>query len=260
MTLIVGIRCSDGVVLGSDSAATNVTSTGERTSMQPTDKLDIISDKIIIGVSGQVGLAQLFKSEIEKLWNDKGLAGAEISDARLKLSEVLRKHLYIEFQAVKQAPGPLQNLFTQGVLSQTLIALPIKKQPILLEFTAMGSSEEKNERLPTVAIGCAQQIVDPFLACLRRIFWKDRLPTLAEGKLAASWALDYSIQAAPGGVGPPIKLVTLEKNGENWQTHQLSEAELNEQSEAVDGIEDYIRDFKLSKGEPEKPPEPKSAP
>jgi hypothetical protein len=260
MTLIVGIKCSNGVVLGADSAATNVTSTGQRTSMQPTEKIDVVSDKILIGVSGSVGLAQLFKAEIEKLWNNRELAGNEISDAMTKLSDAIRRQLNREFQAVNQSPGPLQNLFSQSVLTQTLIALPIKKKPVLIEFTSTASPEEKNERLPTVAIGSAQPQVDPFLAFLRRIFWSDRLPTLAEGKIAAYWAIDYGIKSAPGGVGPPIKLFTLEKEGDSWHTHELSEAERNEIAEAVDGIEKYIRDFRHEKegsGEADiKPPEP----
>jgi hypothetical protein len=247
--------------LGSDSAATLITSTGQRTSMQPIDKLDIIANKIILGVSGSVGIAQFFKAGIEKLWNDKSLSGKDITEAKNMLAAALRENLHVEFKAVDNAPAASQNYFSQGVFTNTLIALPVDKKPVLIEFDPKGSPEEKNEKLPTVAIGSAQQIVDPFLAFLRRIFWKDQLPNLAEGKLAAYWSLDFAIKSAPGGIGPPIKLSILEKINDNWQARELSEKELNEQAEAADGIEDYIRDFKPSKENIEevvaKPPEPK---
>ena len=53
MTLIIGIKCSGGVVIGADSAATMVTATGIETIVQPTTKLDVIKDKVIIGLQGQ---------------------------------------------------------------------------------------------------------------------------------------------------------------------------------------------------------------
>ena len=261
MTLIVGIRCEDGIVLGADSASTNVTSMGQRTSMQPTEKLDIIDDKIVLGVSGHIGLAQLFQAEIQKLWSEKkGLSGLEISEAMVKLSEAIRSHLKREFGFIRHVKEAIGNLALEEVITQTVIALPIRKKPCLIEFTKQGAPEEKNEKLPTVAIGSAQQIVDPFLGFLRRIFWPKRLPTLAEGRLAACWALDYGIKSAPGGVGEPKHLVVLEKNEKGeWETRRLTQ-EVHEHEEALDDIERHMANFKLLKQDKEieevEPPKP----
>jgi hypothetical protein len=55
MTSVVGALCKDGVVVGSDSAATFVAG-GMRTIEQPTEKLVVVRDHIIVAGTGQVGL------------------------------------------------------------------------------------------------------------------------------------------------------------------------------------------------------------
>jgi len=57
MTLIVAMKCSDGVVVGADSAAT-LGSFGEQTVKEIATKLYIVKDSLILGLSGPVGLAQ----------------------------------------------------------------------------------------------------------------------------------------------------------------------------------------------------------
>ena len=51
MTLIIGIKCKDGIVLGADGAAT-LGAMGQRTILQPMKKLEIISSAMVLGVSG----------------------------------------------------------------------------------------------------------------------------------------------------------------------------------------------------------------
>jgi len=244
MTLIIGIKCKDGVVVGADSAATLVTATGQRTSMQPTEKLDIISDSIILGVSGPVGLAQLFKSEIEEIWNNKKLSGKKPYEAMVILREALWKHLSREYKIAKDASQTIGRLAIDSIITQTLIALPISKSPCLFEFNQQGSPEEKNEKLPTVAIGSGQPIVDPFLAFIRQIFWPKRLPSLAEGVFAIFWALDYGIRSAPGGIADPKQIVVLENVGGKWQTRQLADNELFEHRDAVNAAEKHLGEFR----------------
>lgn len=55
MALIVGIKCKDGIVMGSDGAAT-LRTMGQSTIIQPTKKLEIISNSIVLGVSGPIGV------------------------------------------------------------------------------------------------------------------------------------------------------------------------------------------------------------
>jgi ATP-dependent protease HslVU (ClpYQ) peptidase subunit len=69
MTLIVGIKCRNGIVMGADGAAT-LGALGQQTIRQETEKLDILENRIIVGVSGPVGLGQRIRAEIHTLWTD----------------------------------------------------------------------------------------------------------------------------------------------------------------------------------------------
>ena len=57
MTAIVGVLCSDGVVVGSDSAATFASGI-QPTIEQETIKIDVINDRVIVAGSGLIGLHQ----------------------------------------------------------------------------------------------------------------------------------------------------------------------------------------------------------
>ena len=69
MTLIVGFKCSDGIVMGADGAAT-FGNLGQGIIRQPIKKLEIIGNYTILGISGKVGLGQMFKAELENSSNN----------------------------------------------------------------------------------------------------------------------------------------------------------------------------------------------
>jgi hypothetical protein len=73
----------------------------------------------------------------------------------------------------------LQQLGGLAGFCKSLIALPVNNVPHLLQFAEGGNPEQTTEELPFVALGSGQPIADPFLTFLRKILWKDRLPTLA---------------------------------------------------------------------------------
>ena len=64
MTAVVGILCSDGVVVGTDSSMTMASGTF-RTIEQPTEKLDVVDNRAIIAGTGSVGHGQRFRNVIE---------------------------------------------------------------------------------------------------------------------------------------------------------------------------------------------------
>ena len=259
MTLIIGIKCQSGIVLGADSAATQVTSTGQQTGTQPTEKLDVIDDAIVLGVSGSYGYSQAYRAAIVKLWKDRAFINKNEIEVRSIISAALREHLLKETRFANAARGSfLGEIANNELISHTLIAMPVKKTPTLFEFTATGAPEEKTERLPTVAIGSAQPIADPFLSFLRRVFWPDRLPTIGEGKLATYWALDYSIKAAPGNVGEPIQIVTFEDSGNEMNINELDKQELGSLDTLVIEVEAHLKDFgeKPPDADVAEPPEP----
>ncbi len=80
MTPIIGIRCSNGIVIGSDGAAT-LSALGQPTATQPTPKLDVFDNKVIVGVSGPFGLGQIIKGHVAGLWKDNKFSGMSLPQA-----------------------------------------------------------------------------------------------------------------------------------------------------------------------------------
>src|SRR5262249_55071935 len=68
MTVLVGILCEDGVVVGSDSSATF----GDqiRTIEQPVKKTFIVGNDMIVAGTGQVGLGQRFEDVLGRMRAD----------------------------------------------------------------------------------------------------------------------------------------------------------------------------------------------
>jgi hypothetical protein len=262
VTLIIGIKGADGIVVGSDGAATYTTVLGQsHTITQPTAKLEIIGQHIILGVSGPVGLGQSFRHEIEppvKTHNNKA-PWKNMPEARRFLQEALWKHAQIVWQRAEIISKTAGQHALLEALHTTVVALPVQDEPRLLQFNHQCQPEEASKSLPFVAIGSGQATADPFLAFIRRVFWPDAEPGLKDGIFAVAWALHYSIKAQPGGIAEPIQIVVLEKlaSGE-WKARKLSEDELGQHRQMIKTLEDEFPKFaKKTFSEPSGEPIPK---
>lgn len=247
MTLLVGIKCDNGIVMAADGAAT-YGSMGDMTIRQPTRKLGIVGDRIVIGTSGPVGLGQLIRQRVKNLWDENRFSRAACPDAaqamRL-LREELWKDIYPAIQQAKAAANILgSQVASSSAVCFSLIALPISGLPTLIQLDQQCSPEEASADLPFVALGSGQKVADPFLAFLRRIFWPGELPSIADGIFAATWALDHSIAIAPGFIAEPVEVAVLEKQGTNVEARVLEDDELGEHRENIAAAEDHLADYR----------------
>jgi len=113
--------------------------------------------------------------------------------------------------------------------------------PCLFRFDYNGAPERATEELPFVAMGLGQPIADPFLALLKRLLWQNSQPTLAEGRLAATWTIDHVRLTNPGGVGGKIQLATLSGNPGKPPTISLfSEQDVQEHLEQIRAAEQAL--------------------
>ena len=101
MTLIVGAKCSDGVVLGADGAATlGDPALGQQTVIQPVHKLKTLQGRMVMGVSGAVGLGQLYGDRVEALWREKQLRhGVSLPDTQRMIADAIYKDAGPAFSA-----------------------------------------------------------------------------------------------------------------------------------------------------------------
>jgi 20S proteasome alpha/beta subunit len=237
MTLLIGIKCTDGIVMAADGAATFGNNLGTNTIRQPVRKLEIVNNRMIVGVTGAIGLQQRFVGEL-------GAQNISSSTKRHQVMELLanalRKPLRNEFEMAEAAKGALGNAAINGVLSGTLIALLVEGHPTLIQFSHQGSPECATESLRFVSLGSGQPLADPFLAFLRRIFWETKPPTLEDGIFACVWALVHAIKTNPGGVDEPIQIMTLRLNNNAPEIREIAAEELQEHREFITSAETKI--------------------
>jgi len=248
MTLIIGYLCSDGIVMGADGAAT-LGSFGQLTARQPTEKLEIIDNALIFGFSGTVGLGQRLRGCIELMWNER-MKAKHWDHPVHQVMETLRCNLWRFIEPEYRASATAQQCIGPAAAStarcQAILAAPIQKGLHLIQFDHQASPEYATEKLPFMAIGIGQAIADPFLAFLRQIFWKDRSPTLAEGIFTALWTLEHAVRVNPGGIGEPIQIAVMQKDGTGSKARLLSDAELLEQRGSIQRVEEHLRSYRRS--------------
>ena len=230
MTLVVGILCSDGVVMAADGAATYAVMS-QQTIRQPMKKLYILPKDIIAGVSGPIGTAQRYCAEIPRMQ----IKGNDQPDQVMQKIRAAILPIVKDELTMAQVAAPVVGNANASLtaLASAMVAITVQGEPCLFQFNWQGSPEAASKDLPFIAIGSAQATADPFLAFIRRLFWPDKLPTAPEGVFAAVWTVRHAIQTSPGGVAEPIQVAVL-KGG---KARELEQAELEECERAIDAAE-----------------------
>jgi 20S proteasome alpha/beta subunit len=237
MTLLIGIKCTDGLVIAADGATTFGSSLGNRTIRQPSRKLTIINNRMIVAVTGPVGLQQRFVGELEALQLNPQSKRHQVMES---LAGVIRRPLKDEYLTAEAFKGALGPSAVQGVLSGTMVGLMVQGEPTLIQFDHQGSPECATDNLRFISLGSGQSLADPFLAFLRRIFWKKKPPNLQAGIVAATWALEHAIQTNPGGVDHPIQVMTLIAGKTGAEIRDIEESELQEDRQFIEAAEKRI--------------------
>lgn len=232
MTAVVGIWCQDGVVIGTDSSATFGVSPQLRSIEQPTDKISIIGDQIILAATGSVGLDQRFCDILDKVYkNGNGLFQDK---DKWTIAKRICQAMLMDFQLTGIKPGGYG----------ALIAFPCNDKHQLCEFCLVDFQPEfKDNRIWYTSMGSGQMITDPFLGLIREVFWEEGPPTLHNGIFAAYWAMDHVVCVNPGGINKPIRIATLSKVDGKYIAKNLSEEELSYHQENVKEAKIYLRAF-----------------
>jgi hypothetical protein len=253
MTIIVGVRCSDGVVLGVDSASTN--SAGPMPLLRMgSDKLQVVGDRVLFATTGSVGLSQRFCDIIKSQYDKKMFSQQDAVTG----GKTLAKEMVQDMRNTGIPMHP-QNGWGFGAL----LAAEFKDNVELIEFSTTDFQPEiKKGKLFFASLGSGQTLADPFLSFVCRVLWESKAPSIDVARFGIHWALNHTIECAPGFVGEPIKLGVFGRNKGSWQTRLLEEPELTEQKQFIMEIEKYLRQYKTGEvhenegAAPEPPPEP----
>ncbi|WP_243325155.1 hypothetical protein [Geothrix sp. SG200] len=239
MTVLVGIRCKDGILIASDSAATFGAGGMFTIGQQQVQKVKTLGDHIIYAATGAVGISQILSNQILRLWKTNGFSGLtepeQVMDKIGKeIAQFLNPYLHTA-QYQRSLTGE-----AGSSICKSLVAIPVNKKPHLFQFDVNGSPEMCTKDLPFVALGSGQAIADPFLAYTKRLLWSDSEPSLSEGRLVAAWTIDHVKRTNPGGVGGGIQMAILplpSKPGDLPTVQSASDTDIGEHLEKINAAE-----------------------
>lgn len=230
MTVLVGIKCRDGVIIGSDSSATFAA--GQiRTIEQTTKKIEIVDGKIIVAGTGQIGLGQRFCHQVEQGWKNGVFKSLEAIPMATKICGLAGK----DFASTQASQGQYG----------ALVAFPADHKLHLCEFaTSDFQPELKTDNIWYTSMGSGQLIADPFLGLMRKVFWRDGMPTLQDGIFIATWTLQHAIDVNAGGVNGPIQLAVLRNEKAGPVARMLTQDEIDEHQQNVSGVLTHLGQYK----------------
>jgi 20S proteasome alpha/beta subunit len=221
MTLVLALRCRDGVVLASDGQATS-DAAGQPT-RQPVRKLFASGGRIAWGAAGSVGLQQALGERLAE--RDEALAAAE--DPRPLLVEAL---VPIQQRALRDyVPHP-------GTQPPELACIfcwcDPSGAPRIFSVPRTGSDHQLHDR--HAAVGTGDIFADFAMASIAHLGTTEL--DLERAKMVALKAISDAIDVAAVYLGPPIQMIAVTAAG----VHELERAE-------IDGrLADSVDAWKLS--------------
>ena len=232
MTVLVGVKCSDGIVIGSDSIATSSAGVVPVMQIESNAKIRVFNNSLIAAATGSVGVTQRLHGHIEAALKGSVFRNLAKTEAAGNISKRLIGDLQTTFHPIHPH---------HGIGFGALIAVEIKGEPCLVEYATNNFQPEfKEGKLFYVSMGSGQALADPFLAFVSKVLWKGVEPNVRLGKFGVYWTLLHTITLAPGTVGHPIKIATLENREGRWQA---SVAEDNgEAAQYISELESRIGD------------------
>lgn len=230
MTVLIGILCEDGVVIGADSSATFAAGNFS-TVEQPTSKLHVIAGTFLSAGTGSVGMNQRFEYVLQQIRAQSGFLNHDHMQIALNISVNAR-----------------QNFGSTGCDSPfaAVVAFFCKGKPYLCEFSEGMQPEFKSDDLWFVSMGSGQPIADPFLGLLSRVFFKRKKPTVSEGIFATYWTLKHAIDLNPGGIQGPAAIGVLSSDlpGKAMLPRLLDDTQLQEHAGNIDAAEEHIAKYR----------------
>ena len=149
MTVLVGVRCADGVVVGADSMATSGIPGSVGLMRMASEKISVIGERVIVAGTGAVGLGQRFRDTVQSAWNKKLFQKSCV--------DCCRELTHAAVNDFRNTGVPYNSQF--GYNFGALVAAPLDDHPNLIEFgLADFQPEIKTDKLHFVSMGSGQML------------------------------------------------------------------------------------------------------
>lgn len=218
MTLIVALRCKDGVVIASDSQAT-FTQLGQPAKM-PTQKLFALGKYAAWGTAGDVGLQQKIADTLAA-YPAPGIWQNDVAEIREKFKEVVlpvMKKAWSEYiPAAQGLPVPTAHIVAAGFT---------KQRPWILEIDPNGT-DTLHDSFGFCAIGSGGLFAHHAVVDIRHHSVQEQ--STFYGEVLAHRVVSSAIDCAAFGLGGPVQMWALTAKG----AEELDSARLKEVEDSV---------------------------
>jgi 20S proteasome alpha/beta subunit len=232
MTILIGVLCEDGIVIGSDSSATF--SAGQiPTIEQPIKKVYVVANDMIFAGTGPGGLGQRFASILQQVRAKPEFPAADYLSVAKFISRAAIEDLRFTYSSLGQFGA--------------LVAFTCSQQLYLCEFSITDFQPEfKVDEIWFVSMGSGQPIADHFLGLLRRVFFRTSRPRLNEGIWMVTWTLQHAIELNTGGINGPIQIAVLTRktSGQPITARLYTENDLEEHRNNVEDAEQHLAAYR----------------
>ena len=225
MTVLIGLLCSNGAVLGADRAVTHTDSSKMPVAEGELQKITVFEGgRAAVAISGNVGGGQLVVDSLRK-FSDETAGGASKSRTEAVALDTIREALQQRSNDYLRA---FKELGFQGLPASEWIKDASKKvigsgiyirgvgsggkcRPCVVTFDGGYEVEHLQDGVPFSAAGTGSHFAIPYMLMLRELLFLKVLPDVDQGMKAVYWALDATIRARAGfGVGQGIDLAVLQ--------------------------------------------------
>lgn len=227
MTIVAAIKCTNGIAIASDSRLTV-----NGFAQQLGQKIHLLAGPQFFAFAGDLGLAERFRAIAEQL-------GQQIKDNPHKLDYALAiaNNMIRNFQ--------LTGLDLGAADLVTCLAFISNGAPEICLFEKGSQPRFLDNHHFAFTTGSGSVASSPFIKFLIDILLCGRQPTIAEGRLLAVWAVDYSIETMSGTVGKPIDVATIELDEANeWTFKEHDQDSVQEILQAIQSACDSLRQWR----------------
>jgi 20S proteasome alpha/beta subunit len=194
MTLVLAIRCSEGVVLASDGQAT--TDAAGQPTRQPVQKLFELGGRIAWGAAGSVGLQQALGERLAAS-SDRLLAVPDPRDALVEIVIPIQQRALQDFVPHPGAHPP--------DLACVFCWLDSGRRARIFSVPRTGSDHQLHDA--HAAIGTGDIFADFAMVSIAHLGTPDL--TLEQAKMVALKAIRDAIDVAAVYLGPPIQMTVV---------------------------------------------------
>ena len=230
MTVAIGFRCRDGIVLGADSMLTQSIghlNVGHHLGI----KVQTLTGNQVLAFAGDVGQAGRFRSMCESS-----------ADLIHEATDPLQYPLTLSGAIIKQFN---ETGIRDAIDVSTLLSFVFKGECQLCAFEGSLQPRLLDEHHYYVALGSGKLSADPFLRFLADIFCADGPPSVSEAIWLTTWIIEHVCAVTPGGVAPPVRICVIEREeGGDWGSRTLDTDELGEHHQSIEDAKAALREWR----------------